>query len=107
MDDFEQAVRLMYDASSGGDTKVRVIDARINQCVVIELLFFVCSVCLHSSTQSNPAFDIAFQDRAFQYIESLKQSPEAAWFCAERFFTDAYADQTTRFACLQVLIYSG
>jgi hypothetical protein len=62
MDDFEQAVHLLYDPSASSDSK----------------------------------------DRAFQFVEDLKQSPQASWFCAQNFFNDVYADATVRFACLQV-----
>eukprot|EP00042_Codosiga_hollandica_P055911 m.793236 g.793236 ORF g.793236 m.793236 type:complete len:439 (+) comp59227_c0_seq2:243-1559(+) len=63
MDDFESAVRLLYDPAAGAEAK----------------------------------------EAALTYIENLKQAPGAAWFCAHAFFTDAYADPSTRFVCLQVM----
>ena len=42
------------------------------------------------------------KQQAFEYLETIKQSPDAWIFYANQFFTDVYKNPTTRFSCLQV-----
>ncbi len=50
--------------------------------------------------------DADLKDRAFQYLEQIKQNPAASLFCAQNFFDDNYSVDSIRFVCLQVCFNS-